>query len=457
MIKKMMLLVVMLFSLVVPMVVGADDGALILEDLRLERQVDVFGIEQVVLRGRILNAYDVPHRVDAVLVDALDEEGTFIGEGYGYVVDACDVALFDVHIQPERHVDFFVPMELDELSDDLEAFDLTQWAFVVQAVAVPDALMPMPELPDGVRMITDAEVVSVEWQDATNLHYGVGCDGRLAMRHRWYAYDLLADSVSPLEAYPRAGFITEPFISRTSINILTQGQVPDETLIERSYLTAPMQSNRVIWQDDLNNIFTSERDGNFKRVVHPRLYTYSLQGFGFSPAGNFVAYYFGAFGEPVRWFTASMDGTLISAMLDNNPLSQTVPGLTNDGQRVIISGDYEEGLGYYLQTANRASRQWLFGMEALPGNNYPAPVYRLVDASTRYIYFVLPQSEGASLVCYHLETATRHHLADLPLRLRESERAWSWLSPDGAHLVISANGLYAGAWLVDLSAFDACP
>jgi hypothetical protein len=109
-----------------------------------------------------------------------------------------------------------------------------------------------------------------------------------------------------LDVYPNAEFITEAFIQQSGINLLTQGSIEDETLIESSYLTFPTQSRRVIWQSDINDIFTAEVDGSFKRRVQTRLAIYSLQGFVFSPLGNFVAYYFGAYaslyaGLPRAW------------------------------------------------------------------------------------------------------------------------------------------------------------
>jgi hypothetical protein len=447
-------MLILLMSMAVQNVMAQDDtlvDALIAEDVRLEMQVDAFGIEQTVLVGRILNDGDTAILVDEVLAELLDADGEVIGEGYGFPVNQCGVALFDVPLLPERHQDFALPLDLYE--DDAEIDD---WTFEFFARTSDAELPETPELPKAIQTITDAEVVAVEWLDETMLRYGVGCDGELATRYDWYNYNIADGGIMALDVYPNAEFITEAFIQQSGINLLTQGSIEDETLIESSYLTFPTQSRRVIWQSDINDIFTAEVDGSFKRRVQTRLAIYSLQGFVFSPLGNFVAYYFGAYGEPVRWFTASMDGTPISAVLDNNPLSNTVPGLTNDARRVIISGEFDEGIGYALQSTVGSQRQFLFEVDELAGNNYPAPAYRLVDNNTRYIYFVRPEAGETILECYHLEAGTHETLATLPFSLLDDERAWTWLSPEGTQMVIGANGRSSGAWLVDLTGFEVC-
>ncbi len=442
-----------------------DDSALLTADnVRIETQRDAFGQTVQVLLGDLRNTGDSAYENIEVSAELLNDDEELIGEGFGFVVDACGNAILDFPLQPSQSQRF--RLAVDVYDSDTTADDIAE--IVVQAegdTTHPEAL-DLPN-PDSVTQLDNREVVAVQWIDENTLRYGIGCDGRVFTSYDWYRYDLSAGEATRLDAHPAEANITDAFLRQTGINQITQSREDDPTLFETSYLTFPEQSRRIVYQTDINTVVTAERDGSFKRVVHGVLSRYSLQGYIWSPAGNFAAYYFGAYGEPVRYFTAAASGTLISALLPNNPTSQTVPGLTNDARRVIISGtfpadpastadDVETQTGYFLQSVVSPQRELLFEASNLPGNNYPAPAYFLKDANTRYIYIVRPLYENNVLQCFHREADELYTLTELPLFLTSDERAGSWLAPDGSTLAIAANGDHSGLWLVDLTAFDVC-
>jgi len=432
----------------------ADD--LQVEDIALIARVDAFGQEVPLVSGRLLNVGDVAYTGINLFADALNADGEPIGEAFGFIVDGCGVALTDFALQPGDSRRFELKLEL------YEDGDITDYEVFPQAQPIEPEPADDPDRYTGLTLVSEESVVAVQWaDDASSLNYGVGCDELVFTTYDWYRYDLAAGESETLEEAPNLETITEAMLRQTGINQVTQSRLDDPQLFFRSYLTFPTQSRRIIWQTDLHTLVTSERDGSFKRVVYNNLYQYSLQGFNFSPAGNFVAYYFGAYGEPVRYLTGSMSGSLIGATLQNNDTSQTVPGLTDDAQRVIVGATYPDAdsdpvSGYYLKSVLGPSYELLFATDELPGNNYPAPAYWRKDADTRYIYLIRDVDGETVLQCYHREGETLHTLTPLPLSLRDDERAWSWLAPDAATLAIAATGRHDGLWLVDLDAFDVC-
>lgn len=435
----------------------AQTEPLVAENLQLETQLDAFGLESQILSGLLRNTGDDAFADIEIFAELYDADDELIGEGFGFVVNECGVALLDAPLQPDQSQLFQATVDLFMPDAEVERIEIFPEGDVTEPETAPDA-----EISDAVVRISRQEVVSVEWaDDSQGLRYGVGCDGQVFTTYDWYQYDREADESEALDASPNEQFITDAFLQQTGINQITQSRLDNPELFETSYLTFPTQSNRVVYQTDINTVITSEQDGSFKRVVHGVLSRYSLQGFNWSPEGNFVAYYFGAFGEPVRYFTASASQNLISGLLPNNTLSATVPGLVNDARRVIIGGTFagaggEEITGYWLSSVITGQRELLFEVDELPGNNYPAPAYYLKDPSTRYIYVVRPIDGQATLQCFYREENELTTLTALPLQLGDDERAWTWLSPDFNTLALGANGVHGGLWLIDLNAFDVC-
>ena len=423
------------------------------EDVRIETRLDAFGVEVDVISGKIFNQGDSALTGINVYADLSNADGEIIGEGFGFMVDACGTALLEEALQPGdaqlflANVDLFGEGAVEEIDISIEG----------TSIAAQDDVRPV--LP-AVSKVAGGEVVAVEWLDEATLRYGVGCDARVFTTYDWYQYDLTGYS-APLEAHPNAAYITDSFMAQTAINQLTQSREIDPTLFDRSFLTFPVQSKRIVYQSDIRTVITAERDGSFRRVIHELLHSYSLQGFLWTPAGNFLAYYYGAYGDPVRYFTASGSGGLISAVLTGNTPSDTVPGVYNDGQRVIIGGTFEDSsgemvTGYWLSSTVSQNRELLFAVDELPGNNYPAPAYYRKDASTRYFYVIRPINGQAVLQCYFREADELLTLTELPLQLERDERAWSYLSPDFKTLALAANGTEGGLWLIHLDEFEAC-
>lgn len=433
----------------------AQDSPLSANDTRIENQIDVFGQEEQLLVGTLTNEGETAFVGITIYADIYDADDTVIGEAFGYLVDQCGEALLDVPLAVGESRAFALSIDLFE-EGEIARFDV-----IAEGTETEIAETEMPTISPAVQQVSDEEVVAVEWLEDGTLRYGVGCDHRVFTSYGWTDYQPSTGQSAFLGEHPNSIYLTDAFYRQTGINILTQSQEEDLSLFDRSFLTFPTQTSRIVYQTDIHTVITSERDGSFKRVIHQLLHQYSLQGFVWSSAGNFVAYYFGADGEEVRYFTASASGGLISALLPNSVPSVIVPGLTDDGRRVIIGGTFDdengdETTGYWLQSVVAPQRELLLEVTELPGNNYPAPAYFRKDDDTRYIYLVRPIDGQATLQCLHRETGDLYNFTQLPLNLQSGERAWSWLSPDGTTLAISANGIHGGLWLVDLTAFEGC-
>lgn len=443
-----------LLVLLSTLVIQAQIEDLTADNPQLETRLDAFGIEEQILQGVIVNNGATAYTNVTVIANLLARNGDVIGEAFGFVVDACGTALIDEALQPNSSAHFLASVDLFE---DGEVVD---YEFFIDGTATDS--LPLPDYDfEGVTQISHDEVVALEWEDETTLRYGVGCDAQVFNTYDWSRYDVATDESQILEASPDEQHITEAFIRQTGINQLTQTRTDDPTLFQLSFLTFSPYSSRIVYQTDIRTVITAEQDGSFKRVLHQNLHQYSLQGFNWSPNDNFVAYYFGAYGEPVQYFTASASGGMISAFFLNNTPSVTVPGIVNDARRAIISGTFadENGdnvTGYWLSSVITQQRELLFEVDELPSNNYPAPAYYRKNETTRYIYVVRPIAGQATLQCYFREGEELHTLTELPLQLDNDERAWMWLSPDFTMLAIAANGTQSGLWLVDLTTFDVC-
>lgn len=444
-----------ILSFVVISCIYAQEDDLRANRVEIQTQVNAFGVEEQIMVGNIMNFGNVAYDNVQVYADIFDEDGEVIGEAFGFLADQCGEAILDAPLQPDQSRRFLATVDIfeDAEIDDFEVFP--------EGIEVDAEAPPERDVSDAVEQVASGEVVRVEWEDADTLRYGIGCDHALFTDYDWYRYQIRDGIILPLDESPNEQYITDAFLLQTGVNLLTQSGENDTSLINRSYLTFPTQSSRIVYQNDINTVITAEVDGSFKRLVHSVLSQFSLQGYVWSPDGNFVATYFGAYGEPVQYFTASASQGLISALLPNNTPSMTIPGLSNDGRSVIIGGTFDDGTGnevtgYWLSSAITQQRELLYEVEELAGNNYPAPAYYRQDASTRYIYFVRPIDGIPTLECFYREGAELNTLSELPLQLDTDERAWTYLSPDNTTLAISANGDHGGLWLVDLEELGTC-
>jgi hypothetical protein len=258
---------------------------------------------------------------------------------------------------------------------------------------------------------------------------------------RWYQYSVRNNVSFPVE-HPKAEFITDAMLRQVGLT--------DPALFARSHLSFHPSDTRMVYQTDLNTVITAERDGSFKRIIYDDLSRVSLHGFLWLREGRFLAYYYGAYGDPVRYFTASTLGQRISNNVYEVVPSQTIPGSTPDGGRVVIGTTINEKTGYFLTSAIGGASELLFEAE-LPGNNYPAPILVPQEGGSYHIYLVRPVEGQAELQCFNLDTRELTSIVPLPLNLTQDDRAWTWLSPDRMKLALAANGQNGGLWIVDLS------
>jgi hypothetical protein len=425
---------------------------LVVVDVSIQSQVDAFGTTRYEAVGVIENG-GAPAYGDVVLIgDVLDESGEVVGEAYGGLVDVCGNAISEP-IQPGQRHRFSTPIDLFE-DGAPESASFTVEATAEAAEGESDMVSP------GVRQIASEEIARVEWIDDTTLRYGVGCPTDVFTHYNWYQYVVGGDTTE-IE-HPSVAAVTPEFIATTEVLLVTQtqGQEQNPTLFDRSMLIFAPDGSRAIYQNDLHDLYSIEPDGTFRRRVQTDLYQHTLQGYLFTPEAMFLAYYYGAYSDPVRYITATVRGGAISLGVNQVTPSVTVPGVTDDAQRVIISGTFpvngKDVTGYFWQRVRSAGRELMFETTVLPGNNYPAPLFWRKDPSTRYIYIIRPINNQPMLQCFHYESQTLTTLTSVPLALTDSERAGAWLSPDGDTIALAAIGAHGGLWLIDLNDLPAC-
>ena len=371
-----------------------------------------------------------------ILGCAFNADETLIGEGFGFLVDACGTALLDHVLLPGAVQAFSAPYELFE--DDAVA------NVVVNVDGQPETpVWSAPVDAPAVRLIERGEVVMLEWLDEQTLIYGIGCDGSVFTELEWRRYDLADHALSPIE-HPDADKVTAEMIERSGAAMVTQSGEQNADLFYGSQLTFPPGARRVVYQNDLHTIFSAEPDGSFKRLIHDKLHPHSLRGFTWArQPGVFLAYYFGSRGEPVHYFTAKVDGQMLMGRLEELTPSLTAPGPSADGLAAVVGWRRDDVSGYFIDYAFGGD-ELLFEAE-LPGNNYPAPIL------TGDIVYVIRSLEGApTLQCFHRRSRELHTLTPLPLQISPAARAWSWLSPGGTRLAIAMNGTEGGLWWLDL-------
>jgi hypothetical protein len=422
---------------------AAQEDDLTAENVSVEMQTDAFGQTIQVAVGELVNeATDAAYTNINLYAELYDENDDLIGEGLGYPVNECGTALLDLALQPAQSQTFAVALELYE-----EGAEIERIAIIPQAEAVEVSIDAIPENMTGIEQVSDQEVVAIEWIDEHNLRYSVGCDGDVFTLLDWVEVNLVSGEITALDEHPNAQHITDAMLRQTGLT--------DPALFRRSFMSYHPESRRIVYQNDLNAIITAERDGSFKRIAADDLFRHSLHGIIWLPQGRFLAYYYGAYGDPVRYFVADMDGRRISESLNDVTLSQTIPGPTLDGTRAVITTTINDVTGYYLHSTVNKNAELLFEAEP-PGNNYPAPLYITQEQVGAWIYIVRPVEGVNWLQCFDTAARELHDLTPLPLHLTSDDRAWTWLSPDGQTLVVAANGINGGLWTVDLTQFETC-
>jgi hypothetical protein len=423
----------------------AQGDDLFTRDVRLFTRQDVYGQEIRVAQGLLVNRSETGYTELSLLAEVYDANDTLVGEGVGYVVNACGAGLLpDYVLSPGAAHLFEATLELYTPDAEIDRVE-----FIPQGLPT-DALPPQPVLAEGVTRVTDQEVVAVEWLDPRALRFGSGCDHALFTDYRWAHHSLRTGTTLPAR-HPRLDDVTEDMRERL-------GLAEDEAFANSMLAYAP-GGTRLAFQGDINRFYTAEADGSFPRRVYEGFHNRTLQGIKWLPEGRFLAYYYGAFGDPVYYFTADVNARAYSLPPDRLPLSETVPGVTPDGLRALLGGAFDgENTGYYFKLLSNNSAPRLVLEAELPGNNYPAPLFATDAAGemTGKAYLARLVDEMAVMQCLDVETGALTDLAPLPLQLTSDERAWWWLSPDGGTIALAANGVNGGLWLLDLTALPQC-
>jgi hypothetical protein len=436
-------LITWLLLFVVGTAAAQDTPSLTVESVDVVMTQDIYGQNVFSAEGVLLNEGDDAYTNITLRVEAYSPDDALIGEGIGVMVNACGAGLlFDFALQPGESHAFAAPIELFEMGQRVERVEV-----------FPDATPTNPapseaELPEGITQIAaDQEVIALEWTEAPAFRYATGCTRDLFTDWTWYDYDPSTGESAQIE-HPRAAEVTEEL--RTNLDLA------DPLIFANSALRFAPDGTRLVYQDALNAVWTAAPDGRLLRRLYDRLNNRTWQGIHWLPEGRFLAYYYGAFGDPVIYFTADVEGRYISPPPLQLPPSLTVPGVSLDGRRVVITGDFAdrpEGgtMGYYIYVLTNNFFERLFEAEP-PGNNYPAPVPILSEAGDRVtlVYLALEVDGEARFQCFNRDDATLHDLAPLPLNLADDERGWFTLAPDGQTLALHANGANGGLWLLDL-------
>lgn len=420
--------------------VNAQENTLVTQDVTVASETDVYGQPVLIAEGTLINQGNDAYTGISLEAKVYDANDRLIGEGVGYPVNACLAGLLpDFTLQPGAAQRFAATLELYEGdADSIQRVDI----FPQAQTAAPDTRQT-PIL--NVVPVTRREVVSVEWIDGDNLRYGVGCWRDLFTRWDWYEYNIPQDGETPV-THPKTEFVERQAMWQ-------QVGLTDPALLNRSFMSFDPNGRRMVYQNELHTIITAEPDGSFKRVLYEGLANRTLQGiYWLQQPGRFLAYYYGAYGDPVIYFTADVDGRTLGQPPEETMPSLIVPGASPDGTRLVLAVEQDGQAGYYLKRTAFNELEPLFTMQP-PGNNWPSPLWR-VDENTNnaLIYVALPVDGQPRLNCFNLQSRELHDLSPLPLKLADDERARWWLSPDETRIALAADGVNGGLWLIELDA-----
>jgi hypothetical protein len=413
----------------------AQSTDLVAEDIRIINTIDPFGLPVKQAVGLLRNSGEDAYNEIELIATAYDAFDQVIGEGYGFVVRACGEAVLpDFALQPGMEQTFAVTLELDNPAAGVAGVS-------IEALATP--LEPTPveaTTTRGITQLTSRETVRLEWTEDGSLRHGAGCWRDLFTELRWAAYDPASGDDTP---------ITHPAVESVTEALRRQTGLLEDIYFQHSFLSYAPNSRRMLYQTPINTVITAERDGSFKRTLFERLATRTLQSITWLREGNFLAAYYGAHGDPVTYFTASVEGRTLSEHPENITPSIITPGASPSGERIVLATTVDEVTGYYTRRAAYEGLELLFEAEP-PGNNWPGPIWAEPDEETAILYIALPGEDGARLTCYNLVAGELIDLALLPLLLDSDERAWWTLSPDGETIALGASGVHGGLWIIDI-------
>jgi hypothetical protein len=421
---------------------SAQAGPVELSEPALRQRQNAFDQPEWIAQGIFTVTGD--EAVSEVLLDAtvFDGDGAEIGFGYGALVDACGLALPSESVfQPGEQVRYGLTLELDDEDLRPSSLDITP-VYTALAAQPANPFLTYPQVEE----VTRGDIARLEFLPDGTVRFATGCDSDFLGNLSWFEYTRDTTVITPVPA-PNADGLTSDVVRRFDLH-------EGNDLIHSRFSTHP-DDRRVVFQDDINTLITGEADGSFQRLLWDDLSRFSLQGFLWMPRGRFMAYYYGAYGDPVRYITASVASQRISAAAQDVVPSVIVPGPTADGARVVMAREIDGVMTYILQSTTNRNFSPLFEGDA-PGNNYPPPVYQSAAPGQAYIYVVRDVEGQAFLQCYDTTASELFTLAVLPLQLDTDERGYMVISPDAATLMIGSDGRHGGLWRIDLFQFENC-
>lgn len=413
-----------------------------------EEQVDIYGQNIQAVAGEILNNTDTPYANLFLSAQAFDADGEQIGEGFGYLVDICGAGLLPDYVLPPGHAQRFnIPLELFEADAEIDTVQVTAEGEPVSSEIAVEANS------GTITRISDQEVIDVIWNGPRSLDYAVGCPRDLESVWTWHRYNRMSQRDQDVD-YAPAALITPELLEVLDLD--------DPLIYANSRLSFTPSATRLVYQDRVNRFYTAAIDGRLQRQIHGSLNNRSLQTIEWLDDDRFIARYFGAFGDPVLYFTADAEGRAISPAPANNPPSVIMPGASRDARRVIIAGTFDtdagEGItGYYIQVLTNGFFELLFEAEP-PGLNYPQPVpiVNIEEDVVSHVFVVRPVDGENMLQCFNRSEGTLVDLTPVPLQLTDGDRSGMWLSPDGTTMAIAATGANGGLWLINLLELPHC-
>lgn len=424
-------------------VVSAQADALSASKPTLVTKQDVYGQPTLYANGTIQNTTaDKAFTNIELEATAYDADGEEVGEGLGYLANACGASLLpDFVLNPGAEQFYVIPLELYDPEANVERVDVTVDSSPADSVTPTEIPLGV-----GVKQIDNREVAKVEWIDDQSLRYAEGCHRDIFTNWTWRTYDLQTGAISQTQ-HPKAELVTEAL--RRQLGLL------DPLYFQHSLLSFDPNGRRLVYQTELNTVLSAESDGSFKRRMLDKLSDRTLQGISWLDKGIFLAYYYGAVGDPVTYFTANVDNRILSETPVNSTPSIITPGASPNGENIIIGLEIKGKTGYYDKRAAYETTDLLFE-SPLPGNNWPGPLYEQDADDVSFIYMAVPKNDTATLVCYNVQTKATHDLTTLPLQLTDDEQAWWWLSPNHNTIALAAEGIHGGLWLINLNATKAC-
>ncbi|MBZ0287457.1 MAG: FxLYD domain-containing protein [Anaerolineae bacterium] len=421
---------------------AAQDATLTAQDTTVTAQTNLYGQQIQVAEGALVNESGSAYSAVTLYAEVYDADGQVIGEGFGYLVNACGAGLLpDFALQPGSRQAFAIPLELDEEDLTIDRVDVT-----AQGTASDAAPVETPVAIAGITPVSSDEIASVEWIDEDNLRFGAGCRRDLYNAWTWNEYNLSSGDTRPVEYANN---------ERVTPALRLQLGLENDLYFRHSMLSFPPDARRMVYQNEINSFYSAEPDGSFKRLMLDKMSTRTLQKITWLKNGAFLASYYGAYGDPVYYFTGDVEGKVLSERPENNPASLITPGATPDGARIILAAEQDGKTGYYLKRAAYPGAELLFESD-VPGNNWPGPLVEQDADGTTFIYTALPDNDGATLACFNMVTRELHDLSPLPLTITTEDRATWVLSPENNTIALAADGVNGGLWLIDLAALPSC-